>query len=171
MFLSRDNHRRFTGSQCRANKSAQLVKKKSVVPVELNYVCGVVVVSPGRLWRGRKSTRNRSVRDTHVDQLLFSRHLAPTWNESRMATVWVILVCKIISAHTGNPVLVSRSLCTGTTKRAVKSLQTLPRRQPNWLLAIPSSSRYRNFHRLTWSRSPSLWRSTRDEQPIADWPR
>src|SRR5579863_518782 len=134
MFLGGNNHRGFTCSQCWPNKSAQLVKKKPVVSVELNYVRGVVVVSPGRLWRGRKRTRNRSVRDTHMDQLLSSRHLAPTWNERKMATVWVILVCKIISAHTGNPVLVSRTLCIGTTKRAVKSLQTLPRTQPNWFV-------------------------------------
>src|SRR5271156_2242609 len=110
MFLGGDNHRGFTCSQCGANKSAQLVKKKSVVSVELNYVRGLVVVSPARLWRGRRRARNRSVRDAHMDQLPVSRHLAPTWNESRMATVWVILVCRIISAHTGNPVFASSSL-------------------------------------------------------------
>jgi hypothetical protein len=51
---------------------------------------------------------------------------------------------------------------------AAKSLRT-PSSQ--LFLAIPSSSRYRNCRRRTASRWPSLWRSTRDGQPIADWPR
>src|SRR5271156_911180 len=104
MFLGGDNHRGFTCSQCGANKSAQLVKKKSVVSVELNYVRGLIVVSPARLWRGRRRARNRSVRDAHMDQLVVGRHLARAWIESSMTMDSVILVCRIISAHTGNPV-------------------------------------------------------------------
>jgi len=139
----------------------------------LNHVRGRVVVNPTRLWRRRRCARNRSVRDAHMDQLRVSRHLAATWNESRMATVWVILVCRIISAHTGNPVLVSRTSRSGTTKPTSSEIapNTALNKAKLVVSPIPSSSRYKNFRRLTWSRSPSLWRSTHDGRPIADWPR
>jgi hypothetical protein len=104
---------------------------------ELNRVRGPVVVNPTRLWRRRRCARNRSVRDAHMDQLRVSRHLAATWNESRMATVWVILVCRIISAHTGNPVLVSRTSRSGTTKPMSSEIATHPARTPpNWLFRL-----------------------------------
>src|SRR5580700_11355442 len=66
MFPGGDDHCGLTCTQGRANKSAQLVKKKFVICIKLNNVRGLAVFSPWRLRRGRQRARNRSVRDTHI---------------------------------------------------------------------------------------------------------